>query len=226
MHSLCWLVSDERRNRRHDDEPPVARRSSGSGWNPKRREIVGEALEAFGPSARVSVARFGRLEARLVERELGLAPLIGEPHHHDGLVPALAVLILPGVGEDEQFVLDELAIDAAEPMLGAVGSAHHASPGAARTQLALGIGNREAARRAPIVEMLLARPRPKYEAPRRIEDARDIERPIAALGRDAWLCSCGHPSSPSPAVRAGSRPSDRSSAPRSGGNVPASRPPP
>src|SRR5262245_45803868 len=115
--------------------PPVARRSSGSGWNPKRREIVGEAVEAFGPSARVSVARFGRLEARLVEREPGLAALIGEPHRHDGLVPALAVLIVPGVCEDEQFVFDDLAVDAAEPMLGAVGGAHHASPGAAGAQL-------------------------------------------------------------------------------------------
>src|SRR4029453_19388295 len=103
--------------------------------------MVGEAVEAFGPPARVSVARFGRLEARLVERELGLAALIGEPHRHDGLVPALAVLILPGMGEDQQFVLDDLAVDAAEPMLGAVGSAHHASPSAARTQLAIGIGN-------------------------------------------------------------------------------------
>src|SRR5262245_39262415 len=174
----------------------------------------------------MSVARFGRFEARLVERELGPAALIGEPHRHDSLVPALAALILPAVGEDEQFVFDDLAVDAAEPMLGAVGSAHYASPGAARAQFALGTGNREAARSAPFVEMLLARPRLEHEAARCIEDSRDDERPIAGLGRGAWLCSCGHPSSPSPAARAGSRPSDRSSAPRSGDNVPASRPPP
>src|SRR5262245_21976291 len=130
------------------------------------------------------------------------------------------------MGEHEQFVFDDLAVDAAEPMLGAVGSAHYASPGAARAQLALGMGNRESARRAPFVEMLLAHPCLEHEAARRIEDARDVERPIADLGRGAWLCFCGHPSSPSPAVRAGNRSSDRNSAPRIGGNVPASRPPP
>src|SRR5262245_2812851 len=108
--------------------------------------MAGEAVEAFGPAARMSVARFGRFEARLMEREPGLAALIGEAHRHDGLVPALAVLILPAVGEDEQFVFDDLAVDAAEPMLGAVGRAHHASPGSARVaQLARGIVNREAA---------------------------------------------------------------------------------
>src|SRR5882757_9744071 len=138
--------------------------------------MLGEQVEAVAPAAGMSVARLHRVEAGLLQRDFGLAGQIPELHRHDGLGAGLAVLAVPRMRHDNALVFDDLKIDATEPKLLAVGAAHAAAKPAAGARIALGVRDRKGARRAPLAQVLVARPGLPHEADWRIEYPRDDKR--------------------------------------------------
>src|SRR5687768_6233375 len=76
-----------------------------------------EAFQALRPPAAVGVAVFGRPEDRLVERELRLSLLVLERDGHDRVVEWLAFRVLAVPGEDDSLWLDDLAVDAPDPVV-------------------------------------------------------------------------------------------------------------
>src|SRR3954469_8082762 len=116
--------------------------------------MLGEQIEALSPSACVSVARLNRIEAGLLQRDFCLASQSLEPDRHDGFRPGPAALVVPRMGHDNALVRNDLAIDAAEPKLLAVGRAHAAAPLSTGAKIAFRMGDREAARCAPFADVL------------------------------------------------------------------------
>src|SRR5262245_34168605 len=102
----------------------------------------------------MSVACAGRFEAGLRQRHLRPAANIRELDGYKRLVAGHA-LFLPSVRHHEAAHWNDLAIDAAQPEQVTLGRSHLRTPLAARAQIALALRDREAARRAPLREMLL-----------------------------------------------------------------------
>src|SRR5271166_4060510 len=99
------------------------------------REILGEALDAGAPAAAMRIARRDRLEHSVVQREFGLPALLFEGDRRGGFAADFACRIFPTSGEHEALRLDDFAIDAAHPILFAVGRAHAVSISAAGAEI-------------------------------------------------------------------------------------------
>jgi hypothetical protein len=83
--------------------------------------VFGEAFEAAGPASDVVVAAFGGFEHGLMQDQQGLGALFRQCDGGEEFVAWISVGILPGEGEDNAFRLDELAVDADFPVVGALG---------------------------------------------------------------------------------------------------------
>src|SRR5260221_8580453 len=189
--------------------------------------MLGQPLEGAGPAALMAITLFDRGEDRLAEGHPRLALLGSEGDRDQRLMTGAAGLVVPGEGEDEALGLDDFAIDAAVPeLLAGLVAPQAEPPGTARPQVALDMRRREAARTHPAFGGGGIAPRLEDGARRRIEDAGDDEHPIIlsvgilsvgilSVG-EFRLSVCRHAFSPWLATRAGSRPGDRSSPPRSG----------
>src|SRR5262249_36432841 len=152
-----------------------------------------------GPAVVVRVARLGRLEHRLVERQPGLVAGLGEADRKYGLVAAVAFRVLPGPGAGDALGWSDLAIDAAQTAIGAFGRAHPHEEAAAGAEIDLALRQREAARAPPAGEMLGLAPDLERERARRIEHAGDREGAVGALSADWGVTACGcHASFPWP----------------------------
>src|ERR1044071_6607010 len=108
--------------------------------------MFGQDIEALAPAVAMSVARFVAVEAALFERDFGALAEILEAYRHDRLGAGPAVLVVPRMRHHDELVRNDLAVDAAEPVLATLRIAHVAAPLAARTNVALARGNRVAAR--------------------------------------------------------------------------------
>src|SRR5881296_3697273 len=178
------------------------------------RHVFGETVEAARPAALMRVARRHRLEDGLTHGEPRLSTVLGEGYRHQRFVAGLALRILPGPREDEPHRLHDLAIDAPQPMVGALGRAHAEAIDAARADVHRAGWDREAFRAPPARKVLRLGPNLEHEAGWRIQDARDDEYLLRRFR--GGTTSCDHVSSPSFGTRADSRPSDRGSVPRNG----------
>src|SRR5437899_6799562 len=101
---------------------------------------VGEALEGFAPALVLAAAGFARRRG-LPHGELRLATFVGEGHGGNELV---AWEDVQDRGEDDALVPDDLAVHAVERVVDAVASAHHEAIRAARAEVHLAAGQREA----------------------------------------------------------------------------------
>ena len=77
--------------------------------------------------------------------------------------PGRAVGILPGEGEDDALRLDDFAIDAALPVIGALRRAHAEAVGAADADVHLAVDRGEALRSPPARDVLRLRPRLEHQ---------------------------------------------------------------
>src|ERR1043165_3117856 len=180
--------------------------------------MLGEDIEAFAPAAAVPVARLVRVEAGLLERDLGARAEVLETYGHDRRRAGPAILVVPCMRHHQQLVRNDLAIDTAEAMVAASRIAHLAAPFAAGANVALAVRDRVAARRRPLGEMFLLGPAAPDQVDRRVEHA--FERQRAACNS---IISCGHVSSPwfsSPPVSRPRSPAARADKPRGGRNAP------
>src|SRR5947199_1898220 len=193
-------------------------RRRGSGL----RCVLLEPIEAAVPAALRPVTLSDGLEYGLAEGHLGLAVALGKGDRDQGVMAAAAVLAIPGEGVDQALRFHDFAKHAALPKLAAAVVLTQARPPrAARSRVLLEMSRGETARAHPALRMCRIGPKPEDELARRVEHARDDEHPLIGLSDGAG--SCGHASPPSFAVRANIAPDDRSSRPRSGGTVRASR---
>src|SRR5207247_9402192 len=94
-------------------------------------------------------------------------------------------LVVPGEGEDDLPVGDDLAIDPAEPVLAMLRGLDHAAVGAARAEIDLGRRAGEARRPHPALHMLGPRPQLEEQRGRRIEGAGDEQLVVGNVG-DHW----------------------------------------
>src|SRR5204862_5811134 len=81
-----------------------------------RGDIAAELVDGLAPAAFMTIALVPRLERRLPEGHAVLAVLFCKGNGHQVLLATLAVFF-PSEGEDEARCLDDLAIDAAEPII-------------------------------------------------------------------------------------------------------------
>src|SRR6266581_2305458 len=130
---------------------------------------VGEALEGLAPALVLAAAGLARRD-RLPHGELRFAPLVGE---RDGGNELLAGEIVQYRGEDDALVPDDLAVHAVERVVLAVGPAHHEAVRAARAEVHLAAGQREASRAPPFADVLRFGPQLPHELARRVENARE-----------------------------------------------------
>src|SRR5207302_5695181 len=111
--------------------------------------------------------------------ELRVVPAFGESHRYQGLVTGFALAILPSEGKDEALRLDNLAVDALLPMVGALGRAHADAKGPARPDIHIAISRHEALWSPPARCAIGLCPRLKHEMARRIEDPCDDQFPLS-----------------------------------------------
>src|SRR6266446_1623040 len=142
------------------------------------------------------IARGGRLEPRLMQRQLGLLRLVFESHgrNHYG-ARGSAVRIGPATGEDNALGLDDFAKNSAREMIGALGRAHTEAIATARPHVHLAVRQRVAGRTPPAGHMPRLSPGLENEASRRIEGARDYQIELGRFRSDG--ISRGHTYSPS-----------------------------
>src|SRR5437660_2707272 len=127
------------------------------------------ALEGFAPALVLAAAGFARRRG-LRHGELRVAAFVGEGP--GGNVLAAWEDVQDG-GEDDALVPDDLAVHAVERVVDAVGSAHHEAIRAARAEVHLAAGQREAFRAPPFADVLRLSPQLPNELARRVEDARE-----------------------------------------------------
>src|SRR5262249_52464086 len=127
-----------------------------------------------------------------------------------------AVGILSGEREDDPLRLDDLAIDAALPVLAALRRAHAEAVGAADADVHVAVNRGEPLRAPPAGDVLRLRPRLERQPARRVDQAGYHE---LALSRH--VSACAHVASPCAAVPADSPAAGRGSAPRTRGSVAA-----
>src|SRR5882724_10846828 len=130
---------------------------------------VGEALEGFAPALVLAAAGVARRRS-LPHGELRLAALVGERHSRQQL---LAGEVVQDRGEDDALVPDDLAVHAMERVVLTVGPAHHEAVRAARAEVHLAAGQREAFRSPPFADVLPLCPQLPHELTRRVEHARE-----------------------------------------------------
>src|SRR5438270_2208916 len=117
------------------------------------------------------IAGLDCFEDRLVQRHLGLVAAFGERDRHHGLITRSSLRIFPGKGEDETLGLDDLAVHALFPVLGACWRAHADAESAARSDVHITIGCYKAVRPPPARYSVGFRPRSEHDIARCIEDA-------------------------------------------------------
>src|SRR6266516_3456958 len=162
---------------------------------------VGEALESLAPALVLAAAGLARRRG-LAHGQLRLAAVLGERHRGHELV---AGEIVQDRGEDDALVPDDVAVYAVERIVLAVGPAHHEAVRAARAEVHLAAGQREAFRAPPFADVLPLCPQLPHELARGIEDAREnhlarvpafdeiLERSSDDLGparQEIRLCEC------------------------------------
>src|SRR5712664_339348 len=130
---------------------------------------IGEALEGFAPALVLAAAGLARRRG-LPHGQLCLAALVGERHSRQQLV---AGEVVQNGGEDDALVPNDLAVHAVERIVLAVGPAHHEAVRAARAEVHLATGQREAFRAPPFADVLRLRPQFPHELAGRVEDARE-----------------------------------------------------
>src|SRR5690349_5987875 len=128
-------------------------------------QIFGKPVEAFVPPVVVTLPLIIRLEAGLLESDLGLLAFGSEVDANEHLV--IGVLI-PDERVDQALPGDELAVDTMLPQLGAVGTDHQRAPFAARTLVQLDDGRGEPARSPPLFRLLRVCPRLPHYIERRV----------------------------------------------------------
>jgi hypothetical protein len=142
---------------------------------------------------------------------------------HDRSRSRAAILALPGMGEDETLGLDDLAIDAGDPVFLSVRSTQAGPVGTARPKVHLVLRRREPVRSRPAREVLGSGPCLEDELARGIEGSRDQELSIGIL---SLLTRRGHLSPPLVAAEPNSHPGGRSSRPRTSDSARPIRLPP
>src|SRR5881396_3831443 len=130
---------------------------------------IGEARQGFAPALVLAEAGLARGDG-LPHGELRLAAVVGERHSRQQL---LAGELVQDRGKDDALVPDDLAVHAVERIVLAVGPAHHEAVGAARAEVHLAAGEREAFRAPPLADVFPLCPQLPHELARRIEDARE-----------------------------------------------------
>src|ERR1700731_3850202 len=163
------------------------------------------------------VARSHGLEDRLGQRQARLSAEVFEGYRHGRFGTLwLAFRIGPVACKNEAFRLDDLAIHALRPMVGAVGAAHVDAIGGARAKVDLANDRaRETFWAPPANHVFGIGPGLENKTARGIEDARDDEFEAFGFSHAASAISCFHFSSPSTAIRASTRRGGRGSLPRS-----------
>ena len=98
------------------------------------RQDTRQSAQGAGPAALVAIARgLESLEDSLMQSELSSCRRVRRRSPSPGSrEPGLPCAILPAIGEDEALRLDDLAVDASLPMVGALRRAHADAKGAAR----------------------------------------------------------------------------------------------
>src|SRR5213594_1149875 len=134
---------------------------------------VGEALESLAPALVLAAAGLARRRG-LPHGQLRLAALVGKRHSRQQLV---AGELVQDRGEDDALVTDDLAVNAVERIVQAVGPAHHEAVRAPRAEVHLAAGQREAFRAPPFHDVLRLGPQLPYEIARSVEDAREDHLP-------------------------------------------------
>src|SRR6516164_251296 len=139
------------------------------------RGISRELVEGRGPAAHVAVAALGTEEGPLVEGLDRLAALLFEGDGDKRLNAGRRTVIVPCERENEPFVLDDLAIDAAEPVLAMCRRRDHRAVGTAYAEVDLYLGAGEIRRTHPPLHMFRVGPERKEQRGRCVEGARDAE---------------------------------------------------
>src|SRR5436190_6213175 len=128
-----------------------------------------EALESLAPALVLAAAGLAR-RRRLPHGHLRLPAFVGERHGGHELV---AGQVFEDGSEDEALVPDDLAVHAVERVVLAVGPAHYEAVRAARAEVHLATGQREAFRAPPFADVLRLCPQLPHELARRVEDPRE-----------------------------------------------------
>src|SRR6185312_9717302 len=110
--------------------------------------------EAALPTLLVAFARGNRREDSLMKHHLGAAIMLCQCDGDERFRPRVAALIHPQVREHQPLGRDDLAIDPAQAVLGALGRAHGGGEAAADTQITALPGEAEPARTGPPREQL------------------------------------------------------------------------
>lgn len=111
-----------------------------------------------------------------------LAAFLFEGDGHKHLDARGWTVIVPSKRENEPFVLDDLAIDAAEPVLAMRGRRDHRAVGAADAEVDLYLGTGEIRRAHPALHMFRLGPQRKEQRSRCVEGARDEEFVVGQSG--------------------------------------------
>src|SRR5215475_8170670 len=128
-------------------------------------------VERLAPPADMAVATLDGAERCLMECLDGLAVALfeGDRHHH--LEPCRRSFVLPVKGEYEALVLDDLSVDAAEPVLAVLGGLDHPPIPAADVQIDRHFRAGETLRAHPALHVLRTRPQRKHDRCRCVEGA-------------------------------------------------------
>src|SRR5580704_10028045 len=121
------------------------------------------------------VPSLGCLEHRLVQCQPRLCALFGKGHGGEQFVAWMTVGVLPCKGEDDALRLDDFAIDAALPVLGAVRRSHAEAVGTADADVHFAVDGCEALWPPPAREVFRLGPGPEHQPTRCIDDARHDE---------------------------------------------------
>src|SRR5262245_6474634 len=129
----------------------------------------------------MAVAALGTEEGPLVEGLDRLAALLFQGNR-DKRLDARGRAVVPSERKNEPFVLDDLAIDAAEPVLAMRRRRDHRAVGTADAEVDLDLRAREIRRAHPALHMLRLGPELKDQRGRCVEGARDEEFVVGQSG--------------------------------------------
>src|SRR5262245_54773739 len=123
----------------------------------------------------MAVATLHIEEGSLMKGLDGLAGLLFEGDRDKRLDARRRSVIVPGEGEDESLVPDDLAIDAAEPVFALLCGLDHRTVGAADAEIDFRFGASEVRGPHPALHVFWLGPERKQHRSGRVEGARDEE---------------------------------------------------
>src|ERR1700756_5412912 len=130
----------------------------------------------------MAVATLGMEEGLLREVLALLAALLFECDRDERLDARGRAVIVPGEGENEPFVRDDFAIDAAEPVLATRRRRDHRAVSTTDAEVDLHLGAGEIRRAHPALHMFRLGPERKDQCGRCVEGARDEEFVVGQSG--------------------------------------------